>query len=105
LCYILVGYVAVDVSVSQVYAVHAVRANEITAILLICQRQVDAERQAKIVSGDPGVLAGAVTEYVLDTPGRRTPVALYVRGQKQAVPYISDNRQVYANGRGGAHHG
>jgi hypothetical protein len=58
------------------YAVHAVKREEITATTFICQRQKDAEDAAMKLSTDPGVLAGAVTMFVLDKPGHRTAVAL-----------------------------
>jgi len=85
-----------------VWAVHAVRAYEISATELICAEQESAEKYACVLSTDPGVLAGAVTRFVIDAPGIRTPVALYVAGDNQQVPHISDDRRVYANGHGPA---
>lgn len=81
-----------------VYAVHAVRAEEICATEVIWTSQDKAEVHAAAVSTDPDVLAGAVTEYVLNTPGDRHPVALFVKGERQEVPHISDNRKIAANG-------
>jgi hypothetical protein len=83
---------------NELYAVHVVRAGEIPATMLISGRQETAERHAQVLSTDPGVLAGAVTQFVLDVPGRRTAVALYVAGERQQAPYVSDNRRIYANG-------
>lgn len=83
---------------NELYAVHAVRTEEITATMLICERREAAEQHAQLISTDPGVLAGAVTLFVLDVPGRRSAVALYVDGERQVAPYVSDNRLVYANG-------
>lgn len=87
---------------SDVYAVHVVRAHEIAATQLVCRGLGAAEEHARVLSADPGVLGSAVTRFVLDEAGRRTAVALYVAGERQAVPYVSDDRQVYANGRGGS---
>jgi hypothetical protein len=44
------------------------------------------------------VLAGAVTRYVLNSSGERTPVSLFVKGERQAVPHLFDDRTVAANG-------
>ena len=81
-----------------VYAVHAVRPDEICATEVIFTGQDNAETYAQDLSTDPGVLAGAVTEYVLNSPGERHPVSLFVQGQRQAVPHLSDDRQIAANG-------
>lgn len=50
------------------------------------------------MSTDPEVLAGAVTRYVLNSPGLRSPESLFVKGQRQQVPHLSDDREVAANG-------
>lgn len=86
----------------EVYAVHVVRAHEVTATQLVCRRLCSAEEHARVLSVDPGVLASAVTRFTLDEAGRRTAVALFVAGERQALAYVSDNRAVCANGRGGA---
>ncbi|GAA5176209.1 hypothetical protein GCM10023321_84010 [Pseudonocardia eucalypti] len=83
----------------QIYGVHAVRANEISATAMLCSTLSKAEKYAAELSTDPGVLAAAVTRYVVDEQGRRTAVSLYVDGRKQEVGYISDDRRVWANGR------
>jgi hypothetical protein len=83
---------------TSVYAVHAVRPEEICATDVIFNSPDQAEDWARVVSTDPGVLAGAVTRYRLNSPGERTPVALFVKGQRQEVPHLSDDRQVAANG-------
>jgi hypothetical protein len=83
-----------------VYAVHAVRPAEISATVLVTSAQAAAEQYAATLSRDPGVLAGAVTRFTLDAPGRRTAIALYVGGERQHAPYVSDDRQVLANGHG-----
>lgn len=87
---------------SYVYAVHTVHAEEIAATALVTFDLDTAEKYAAAVSDDPGVLAGAVTRFVVDGIGVRTAVALYVRGQRQDAPYVSDDRRVLANGHGSA---
>lgn len=82
----------------RVYAVHAVRPDEICATEVIWHARTAAEGYARELSTDPGVLAGAVTRFVLDTPGDRTAVALFVSGQPQAVPHLSNDRRIGANG-------
>jgi hypothetical protein len=37
---------------------------------------------------------------VINELGRRTPVALYVRGVKQTVGYVSDDRTIFAGAHG-----
>jgi hypothetical protein len=81
-----------------VYAVHAVKPAEICATEVIFTGQDKADHWAAQVSTDPEVLAGAVTRYVLNSPGERTPVSLFVKGQRQAVAHLSDDRAVAANG-------
>lgn len=83
---------------TSVYAVHAVRPEEICATDVIFNSPENAQDWARAVSTDPGVLAGAVTRYRLNSPGERTPVALFVKGKRQEVPHLSDDRQIAANG-------
>lgn len=82
----------------EVFGVHAVRSEEIAATALLCSTLRMAERYAMDLSTDPGVLGAAVTTYVVDHQGLRTAVALFVNGQRQTVPWISDDRSVLANG-------
>ena len=77
---------------------HSVRPDEICATEVIWTVRVDAERYAREVSTDPGVLAGAVTRFVLNSPGERRPVTLFVQGKRQRVAHLSDDRRVAANG-------
>lgn len=81
-----------------VYAVHAVKPAEICATEVVFTEKDKADAWAREVSTDPDVLAGAVTRYVLNSPGERTPVALFVAGQRQDVPHLSDDRRIAANG-------
>jgi hypothetical protein len=82
-----------------VYGVHSVKADEIAATEIICRVLGAAEDYASSVSTDPGVLAAAVTSYSLDAPGHRCAIALYVCGQRQEAPYISNDRRINARGR------
>jgi hypothetical protein len=82
----------------SIYAVHAVKPAEICATEVVFTEKDRADHWAAEVSNDPGVLAGAVTRYVLNSPGERTPVSLFVKGQRQEVAHLSDDRTVAANG-------
>lgn len=82
----------------HVYAVHAVRPEEICATEVIFTDKATADAWAIEVSSDPETLAGAVTRYTLDTPGERHPESLFVRGERQQVAHLSDDREVAANG-------
>ncbi|WP_028920829.1 hypothetical protein [Pseudonocardia acaciae] len=81
-----------------VYAVHAVRPEDIWSTEVVWTMTCDAEEYAGKLSNDPGVLAGAVTRFTLDRPGERHPVALYVSGARQELAHVSDDRRIYANG-------
>ncbi len=48
------------------------------------------------------MLAAAVTSYVMETEGRSRAAALYVDGERQQVPHISNDRRINANGHGSA---
>ncbi|MBV9315372.1 MAG: hypothetical protein JO100_16950 [Pseudonocardia sp.] len=80
-----------------IYTVHAVRPAEVGPIVLATQSRKAAEDHAAELSNDPGVLAAQVTQFVLNQPGTRSAVALFVAGQRQQVPYVSNDRSV--NGR------
>lgn len=85
-------------TVGQVYGVHTVRADEVSATACIWSTLKRAEGHAQALSGDPGVLGAAVTRFLVDQPGVRTAVSLWVAGQRQEAPYISNDRRVWANG-------
>jgi hypothetical protein len=87
---------------AAVYGVHAVRTHEITATDVVYRSQAAAESWAIHVSRYPDVLASGVTRYLLDSPGHRTPVALFVRGERQALPYVTDDQPVFIKGHGSA---
>lgn len=82
----------------QIYGVHAIRPEEISATAMLCSTLKKAETYAAELSTDPGVIAAAVTRFVVDEHGRRTAISLFVRGKKQQVGHISDDRKVLANG-------
>ncbi|WP_156993719.1 hypothetical protein [Pseudonocardia acaciae] len=81
-----------------IYAVHAVRADEIRATEVVWSSQGNAEEYAGQLSTDPGVLAGAVTRFRVNSPGERKALAMYVSGTRQQVPHLSDDRRIAANG-------
>jgi hypothetical protein len=83
---------------TEVFAVHAVRPDEIRPTQMICQKLSAAEKYAAGLSTEPDVLAAGVTRFILDELGTRTPIALYVRGIRQKVPYVSDDRKIHAGG-------
>lgn len=89
--------------VGQIYGVHAIKADEISATAMLCSTLAKAEAYATQLSTDPGVIAAAVTRYMVDEQGRRTAIALYVDGKRQEVPWISNDRQVLANGWSPSH--
>lgn len=84
------------------FGVHAVRPREICATQYLTTDQADAERYAQAMSGDEGVLAAAVTRYVVGALGHTRAAALFVDGVRQRVPYVSDDRRINANGHGSA---
>lgn len=81
-----------------IYAVHAVRADEICSTEVVWSSQGSAEDYAGKLSTDPGMLAGAVTRFRVDSPGERKALAMYVSGTRQQVPHLSDDRRIAANG-------
>lgn len=85
-----------------VYGVHAVRPREICATQYVTANLNDAETYAQDMSNDEEVLAAAVTSYAVGQLGLNKSVSLFVKGKRQQVPYISDDRRVYANGHGTA---
>ena len=53
---------------------------------------------AKTRSTDEEVQAAAVTSYVVNVPGTRRRVALYVDGVKQKRPYCADSTHQWVRG-------
>lgn len=83
---------------TTVYGVHSATAAEVCATAALWSTLSRAEAHAKDLSTDPGVLGAAVTRFVINEPGHRTAVALYVNGKRQEAPYVSDDRRLWANG-------
>ena len=83
-----------------VFGVHAVRPREICATQYVTTSEDAAEDFAAELSTQPGVLAAGVTRYVLGAFGQHSSTALYVKGIKQRVPYVSDDRRINAYGHG-----
>jgi hypothetical protein len=81
-----------------VYGVHAVKPREVCATQFVTAHVAVAERYAETVSQYPGVLAAAVTRYVMEAQGQHRAEALYVQGVRQEVPYVSDDRRVTTSG-------
>jgi hypothetical protein len=81
-----------------VYGVHAVKTREVCETRFLTTHLTVAERYAKTLSEYPGVLAAAVTRYVLEAEGQHRAEALYVQGVRQQVPYVSDNRLITTSG-------
>ena len=57
-----------------------------------------AKSCAKERSRDSEVWAAAVTSYVVDQPGTRRRVGLYVGGVSQKRPYCADSNHQWARG-------
>lgn len=81
-----------------VYGVHAVKPREVCATQFLTAHLSVAEHHAEAVSRYPGVLAAAVTRYVMEAEGQHRAEALYVQGERQQVPYVSDDRLVTTSG-------
>jgi hypothetical protein len=85
-------------TVKLVYVVHAVKPEAICATEVVFTSAAKADEWAIAVSTDPCVLAGAVTRYTLDLPGECHPESLFVKGARQQVAHLSDDREIAANG-------
>lgn len=77
-----------------VYCVHTVRADEVRPTVLVASTVTYAETYAAAHSTDPGALAAAVTSFIVDQPGTRHSVSLWVAGVKQDAPYVSNDRKI-----------
>jgi hypothetical protein len=82
-----------------VWTVHATLAAEVRPTEAVFSNWPAALDHATALSRDPGVLAASVVRFTLDELGTRTGVAMFVHGRRQQVPYVSDCRALYANGR------
>jgi uncharacterized protein YfdQ (DUF2303 family) len=84
---------------SHVWAVHAVMADEVRPTQALFADEARALAYAAQVSTDDEVLAASVTRFVVDELGTRRNLAMFVDGQQQAVPHISDCRGIHGGGR------
>ena len=83
----------------SVWTVHATLAAEVRPTEAVFSTWLAALDHAKALSRDSGVLAASVVRFTVDELGTRTGVAMVVHGRRQQVPYVSDCRVLYANGR------
>jgi hypothetical protein len=86
-------------AVRYVWTVHITLANEVRPTEAVFRRENSACARAREMSKDTEVLAASVVRFTVDELGTRTGVAMFVNGQRQMVPYVSDCRGIYANGR------
>jgi hypothetical protein len=82
-----------------VWTVHATLPAEVRPTEAVFSSWRAALDHAKALSRDSGVLAASVVRFTVDELGTRTGVAMFVHGRRQQVPYVSDCRVLYANGR------
>jgi hypothetical protein len=86
--------------VSYVWAVHAVLAGEIRPTQGLFADEGRALAYAEQLSTDDEVLAAVVTRFAVDELGTRRNVAMYVHGQRQEVPHLSNCGRIHGGGRG-----
>jgi hypothetical protein len=82
-----------------VWAVHTTLPSEIRPTDAVFGTEEAACARACEMSTDAEVLAASVVRFAVDELGTRRGVAMFVDGQRQMVPYVSDCRGIYANGR------
>ncbi len=82
-----------------VWTVHATLPAEVRPTDTVFSNWPAALEHAKAMSRDSGVLAASVVRFTVDELGTRTGMAMFVHGRRQQVPYVSDCRSLYANGR------
>jgi hypothetical protein len=85
--------------VADIYAVHTVMSDEVRPTQALYSDEAAALSYAEACSRDEGVLASSVVRFVVDEPGNRRGVAMFVKGQRQAVPHLSDCREIHGGGR------
>ncbi len=78
------------------YGVHVVMPGEVRPTAALFS---DEARALEYASTDDGVLGATVTKFVIDQLGSRGDVVLYVAGQRQALPFVSDDRTPFGGGR------
>ncbi len=82
-----------------VWTVHVTMPDEVRPTEAAFSDEQAANAWAQQLSTEPGVLAASVIRFVLDEPGNRRNVSMFVRGGRQAVPHISDCRRIHGGGR------
>jgi hypothetical protein len=85
--------------VSNVWTVHTTYPNEVRPTQAIFTDEGRALDYAAQVSTDDEVLAASVVRFVLDELGTRRNIAMFVHGERQQVPHISDCRAIHGGGR------
>jgi hypothetical protein len=82
-----------------VWTVHVTLVDEVRPTEAVFGREQAACTHARAMSKDTGVLAASVVRFAIDELGTRKGVAMFVQGERQMVPYVSDCRSIYAGGR------
>lgn len=80
---------------TPVWGVHLSRQDAAAALvvgptIMVCTSESLAEQQAFERSKDSDVRGASVTRYFLDRVGDQTRVSLWVRGERQKVPFVTD---------------
>jgi hypothetical protein len=88
-----------QISPAHIYAVHSVMADEVRPTQAVYTDPETALDYAAALSNDEEVLAASVVRFTLDELGTRRNVAMFVNGQRQRVPHLSDCRSVHGGGR------
>ena len=83
----------------RVWAVHTTLPNEVRPTDAVFGTEEATATHARAMSTDTEVLAASVVRFTVDEVGTRRGVAMFVDGRRQLVPYVSDCRGLYANGR------
>jgi hypothetical protein len=83
----------------KVFAVHTVMADEVRPTQALFADENRALAYAAEVSTDDEVLAASVVRFVLDELGTRRNLAMYVMGERQVAPHISNDRRIHGGGR------
>ena len=83
----------------NVYAVHTTRADEVRPTEAIYSDEATACAHAAEMSTDHGIVAASVVRFALDRHGDRRNIAMFVGGQRQVLPHLSDDRRVHGGGR------
>ena len=88
-----------SIAVRYVWTVHSTLPNEVRPTDAVFRTEEAACTHARAMSKDVEVLAASVVRFTVDELGTRKGVAMFVDGERQLVPYVSDCRRIYAGGR------